>query len=113
MIHERPFMIVRETGERIYLDDGIDETKSEEAVGEEFRPAPAIYVECELCGRPELQVEWTKTEPPFICIGCACRSRYGLKYGDVPQADHVFLGRAHAALSALKQEIANAKRVSA
>lgn len=110
---QRPCLIVKATGERIYLDrrERRQEYRIRSAM-QRAKPRPAIYLECELCGRAMQQVEWTRTLPPFICHGCtsaADRRRPGLKFGDVPLKDHDFLARAHAVLAALRNEVKNAR----
>jgi hypothetical protein len=102
----RPCIINRRTGERYYLDE--EEPHAEAAPPswspEQTMPAPPIYLECELCGRPEMQVAWTRQPPPAICLGCTGTAKYGLSFEDVSMADHHFLGRAHAVLKTLREE---------
>lgn len=103
---KRPFMTVRATGERVYLDERRPHRSAPPPSWrpEDTRLAPSITIECELCGRPELQVEWVREPPPYICIGCMSRSRFGVMLNGASWADQVFLGRAHAVLRSLQQE---------
>lgn len=106
----RPVMIVRRTGERIYLDD--EEPHREPPVPGYERPAPPIFVECELCARPWQQVEWARFEVPFVCAGCSFSRRLGLQFGDVSSGDYRLIGGAHAVLKALEAEVDSVRRAA-
>lgn len=76
-------------------------------------PAPPIYIECELCGVPHIQVEWARFGTPFVCGGCAFgRRHHGPAYGDTSWEDHRIICEAAAILKALEAEVENVRRTA-